>query len=106
MNLSCRGFFIFCKYYSNHDKYHILGNSHGLILLYNSKGMSVIYILISISITVAVAFLVAFFRAVKTGQFDDDYTPSVRVLFDDELKKTEIQTTKNKSKKLNQTKSN
>jgi cbb3-type cytochrome oxidase maturation protein len=49
--------------------------------------MSVIYLLISISIIVAVCFLYAFLRAVKTGQYDDDYTPSVRMLFDDELVK-------------------
>jgi cbb3-type cytochrome oxidase maturation protein len=49
--------------------------------------MSVIYLLISISIVVAVFFFVAFVRAVKTGQYDDDYTPSVRMLFDDELVK-------------------
>ncbi len=49
--------------------------------------MSVIYLLISISIIVAVVFLYAFLRAVKTGQYDDDYTPSVRMLFDDELVK-------------------
>jgi cbb3-type cytochrome oxidase maturation protein len=49
--------------------------------------MSVIYLLISISIIVAVGFFIAFIRAVKTGQYDDDYTPSVRMLFDDELKK-------------------
>jgi len=49
--------------------------------------MSVIYLLISISIIVAVAFLLAFVKAVKSGQYDDDYTPSVRMLFDDELKK-------------------
>ena len=49
--------------------------------------MSVIYLLISISIVVAVFFLYAFLRAVKTGQYDDDYTPSVRMLFDDELVK-------------------
>jgi cbb3-type cytochrome oxidase maturation protein len=48
--------------------------------------MSVIYLLISISIIVAVIFFIAFLRAVKTGQYDDDYTPSVRMLFDDELK--------------------
>ncbi len=48
--------------------------------------MSVIYILITISIIVAVFFLYAFIRAVKKGQYDDDYTPSVRMLFDDELK--------------------
>jgi cbb3-type cytochrome oxidase maturation protein len=47
--------------------------------------MSVIYLLISISIVLAVAFLYAFIRAVRSGQFDDDYTPSVRILFDDEL---------------------
>jgi cbb3-type cytochrome oxidase maturation protein len=49
--------------------------------------MSVIYLLISISILVAIFFFVAFIRAVKTGQYDDDYTPSVRMLFDDELVK-------------------
>jgi cbb3-type cytochrome oxidase maturation protein len=49
--------------------------------------MSVIYLLISISIVLAVFFFFAFVRAVKTGQYDDDYTPSVRMLFDDELVK-------------------
>ena len=48
--------------------------------------MSVIYLLISISILVAIVFFIAFIRAVKTGQYDEDYTPSVRMLFDDELK--------------------
>ena len=38
-------------------------------------------------VVVAVFFFVAFVRAVKTGQYDDDYTPSVRMLFDDELVK-------------------
>lgn len=51
--------------------------------------MSVIYLLISISIVVAAAFLFAFVKAVKSGQYDDDYTPSVRMLFDDELKKNQ-----------------
>ena len=61
--------------------------------------MSVIYLLISISIVVAVAFFIAFIIAVKSGQYGDDYTPSVRMLFDDELKitpKKEIQTTEEK----------
>jgi len=61
--------------------------------------MSVIYLLISISIVVAIAFLYAFIRAVRSGQFDDDYTPSVRMLFDDELK---IKTTTNTNKKEEQ----
>ena len=43
--------------------------------------------LITISIIVAIFFLYAFIRAVKSGQYDDDYTPSVRMLFDDELRK-------------------
>ena len=33
-------------------------------------------------------FFFAFIKAVKSGQYDDDYTPSVRMLFDDELLKT------------------
>lgn len=41
-------------------------------------------------------FLYAFLRAVKTGQYDDDYTPSVRMLFDDELIKPKPETTTNK----------
>lgn len=49
--------------------------------------MSVIYILLSISILVALFFFVAFIYAVKKGQFDDSYTPSVRMLFEDELVK-------------------
>ena len=47
--------------------------------------MSVLIILIAASILVAGGFLVAFIWAVKKGQFDDDYTPSVRMLFDDKL---------------------
>lgn len=49
--------------------------------------MSVIYILLAISITVAVGFFIAFILAVKKGQYDDSYTPSVRMLFEDELVK-------------------
>lgn len=48
--------------------------------------MSVIYLLISVSIFVAILFFIAFITAVKKGQYDDDYTPSVRMLFDDEIK--------------------
>lgn len=60
--------------------------------------MSVIYILITVSIVVAVVFLIAFIKAVKSGQYDDDYTPSVRMLFDDELKPNKsIKTEKQKS---------
>ena len=47
--------------------------------------MSVIIILIAVSVLVAGGFLIAFLWSVKTGQMDDDYTPSVRILFDDEI---------------------
>ncbi len=46
--------------------------------------MKIIFLLIAISLTVAAGFLVAFFWAVRSGQFDDDYTPSMRILLDDE----------------------
>jgi len=59
--------------------------------------MSVIYLLISISIVVAVCFFIAFVKAVRNGQYDDDYTPSVRMLFDDEIvKKTQEEKEKKK----------
>lgn len=46
--------------------------------------MSVMFVLILASLIVAVGFLFAFLWAVKSGQFDDKYTPSVRILFDDQ----------------------
>lgn len=45
--------------------------------------MSVIFVLVFIAIVMAGAFLVAFIWAVKSGQYEDTYTPSVRILFDD-----------------------
>jgi cbb3-type cytochrome oxidase maturation protein len=47
--------------------------------------MSVIYVLLTISIVVAVVFFAAFIFSVRSGQYDDSYTPSVRILFEDEL---------------------
>lgn len=49
--------------------------------------MSVIFILIIISMIVAGSFLALFIWAVKSGQFDDTITPSIRMLFDDKKKK-------------------
>jgi cbb3-type cytochrome oxidase maturation protein len=45
--------------------------------------VSVLIVLIFFSILVAGGFLTAFLWSVKSGQYDDDYTPSVRMLFDD-----------------------
>jgi cbb3-type cytochrome oxidase maturation protein len=54
--------------------------------------MSVFIILIIASLLVAIGFLILFLWAVRSGQYEDDYTPSVRMLFDDE--KPEKETTK------------
>lgn len=48
--------------------------------------MSAIFVLISASLLVALFFLAAFLWAVKSGQFDDRYTPSIRMLLDDKAK--------------------
>lgn len=49
--------------------------------------MAVIAILIGCSFVIAVGFLIAFIWSVKTGQYDDKYTPSVRILFDEQQNK-------------------
>jgi cbb3-type cytochrome oxidase maturation protein len=53
--------------------------------------MSAIIFLIIIGIVVAGGFLVAFIWAVKNGQYDDDYSPSVRMLFENKPPKEENQ---------------
>ena len=63
--------------------------------------MEVIFILIIVSLIVAVGFLLAFFWAVKNGQFDDSFTPSIRILFDDGTKKEKSNKLK-KNKTLDQ----
>lgn len=53
--------------------------------------MSVIYILLTMSIAIAILFFIAFIISVKNGQYDDSYTPSVRMLFEDELVKSKTE---------------
>lgn len=57
--------------------------------------MGVIYILISLSIVIAVVFFTAFIIAVKNGQFDDSHTPAIRILFDSESKTQQAKKNKN-----------
>lgn len=45
--------------------------------------MNVIFLLIGVSLIVAIVFLISFIWAAKDGQYEDDYTPSVRILFED-----------------------
>lgn len=46
--------------------------------------MNIFYLLIGVSLIAALIFLALFIWAVKSGQYEDNYTPSVRVLFDDD----------------------
>jgi cbb3-type cytochrome oxidase maturation protein len=48
--------------------------------------MTIIILLIGISLTIAIIFLIVFFWNMKNGQYDDTYTPSVRMLFDEKTK--------------------
>ena len=51
--------------------------------------MSAMFILILASLFVAVGFLLAFLWAVRSGQYDDRYTPSIRMLMDHIKHKTD-----------------
>ena len=61
--------------------------------------MNIIYMLLAISILIAVIFFVAFIYSVRSGQYDDIYTPSVRMLFEDELIKEDKVDQKSTSEK-------
>ncbi len=51
--------------------------------------MSIIYVLLTISLGMASIFLGIFLWNLRNGQFDDDYTPAIRILFDDIPTKTD-----------------
>jgi cbb3-type cytochrome oxidase maturation protein len=49
--------------------------------------MHVMVILLVVSISVALLFLLLFIWSMKSGQFDDDYSPPRRILFEDKPKR-------------------
>lgn len=60
--------------------------------------MSIIILLILISLSIAIIFLLIFYWSMKSGQYDDTYTPSVRMLFEDKIKKEKtVKTVRKKS---------
>ncbi|MCK5638155.1 MAG: cbb3-type cytochrome oxidase assembly protein CcoS [Flavobacteriaceae bacterium] len=59
--------------------------------------MNILFMLIIASLFIAIIFFILFIKSVKSGQYDDVYTPSVRMLFDDELVKVD-NTDKNNTK--------
>jgi len=61
--------------------------------------MNIFYLLIGVSLFAALIFLGAFIWAVRNGQFDDNKTPSIRILFDDDSTSTEETEKENNTKK-------
>lgn len=61
--------------------------------------------LVGFSLLAALFFLGSFIWAVKSGQYDDDYTPSVRMLFDDETYDTPPPSVAKKNKPNSENKS-
>ena len=58
--------------------------------------MEALYLMIICSVSLAVIFLMIFIIGAKKGQFEDDESPAVRILFDDEVKTNkETETPKN-----------
>ncbi|MFZ4401294.1 MAG: cbb3-type cytochrome oxidase assembly protein CcoS [Bacteroidales bacterium] len=51
--------------------------------------MNILYLLIGVSLFAALIFLWLFVWCVKSGQYEDNYTPSIRILFDDDEVKGE-----------------
>jgi cbb3-type cytochrome oxidase maturation protein len=49
--------------------------------------MEILFLLIGISFFVAATFLGLFLWSVKTEQYKDSYTPSIRILFDEIIEK-------------------
>jgi cbb3-type cytochrome oxidase maturation protein len=54
--------------------------------------MSVIFLLIPLSILLAACFLGAFIWAVRSGQYEDTCTPSLRLLMDEPTAKNHSKT--------------
>ncbi len=51
--------------------------------------MEILFLMIICSVSLAVIFLIIFIIGARKGQFEDDESPAVRMLFDDEIKTEE-----------------
>ncbi len=65
------------------NKAHDYSSLTRIALLHKMNAMAVIVILLSVSLAVALFFLGAYLWSVRTGQFDDDFSPAQRILFED-----------------------
>ncbi|MBF2799049.1 cbb3-type cytochrome oxidase assembly protein CcoS [Riemerella anatipestifer] len=59
--------------------------------------MEILYLMVICSVSLAVVFLIIFIIGAKKGQFEDDESPAVRILLDDEAKNKENEEKNNKS---------
>lgn len=59
--------------------------------------MEIIYLMVGGSLLIALIFLGAFIWAAKSGQFEEDFAPAVRILFDDAKPTKDSKTEKTKS---------
>ncbi|MBD8017203.1 MULTISPECIES: cbb3-type cytochrome oxidase assembly protein CcoS [Kaistella] len=67
--------------------------------------MDILYLMILCSVSVAVIFLIIFIVSARKGQFEDDESPAVRILLDNEVVKNEPETsneTEQKNKKTDE----
>ncbi len=55
--------------------------------------MDILYLMILCSVSVAVIFLIIFIISARKGQFEDDESPAVRILLDNEIVKNDTKTT-------------
>ncbi|MHA4842868.1 cbb3-type cytochrome oxidase assembly protein CcoS [Flavitalea antarctica] len=60
--------------------------------------MNVIIILLLVGVLVSALFLGAFIWCIRTSQFEDDFSPAVRILFDDKVKSVDNNEAINQSK--------
>ncbi|MGV8914223.1 MAG: cbb3-type cytochrome oxidase assembly protein CcoS [Kaistella sp.] len=58
--------------------------------------MDILYLMILCSVLLAVVFLVIFIVSARSGQFEDDESPAVRILMDSEIIKEEATAEKDK----------
>ncbi|MFB9120157.1 cbb3-type cytochrome oxidase assembly protein CcoS [Bergeyella porcorum] len=61
--------------------------------------MDILYLMIICSVSLAVIFLIIFIINAKKGQFEDDESPAVRILFDDEITNDEEKSENQKEEK-------
>ncbi len=68
--------------------------------------MDILYLMIICSVSLAVVFLIIFIINARRGQFEDDESPAVRILFEDEIKQEKERNTPEENIETTDEKSN